>query len=58
MVLCYCSLLEDLCTQNVIAKKNSNVNKPQLNENVFGKIPGGTFRKSINKTKGKSNNSN
>ena len=57
MILSYCSLLEDLCTQNVTANKNSNINKPQLNENV-GKNPLGTFRKSINKAKGKSNNSN
>jgi len=36
-----CSLLEYLGTQNVITKKNIEVNKPQMR--MLGKIPGGTF---------------
>ena len=38
----YCSLFEDLCTQIVITKKNSKVNKPQMR--MLWKIPRGTFQ--------------
>ena len=36
-----CSLLEYLCTQNVITKENIKVNKPQMR--MLGKISGDAF---------------
>ena len=34
----FCSLLEDLCTQNVITKKQSKVNKPQMRMSAWEKL--------------------